>query len=85
MDAINVVGDIPIVSNFIIEIKISLAFLLVKIVKVSLKLFSKHFLIGKYELIKGIDNPEIIPNNIFILLKKKGITKPVYELNRYAT
>ena len=49
MDAINVVGDIPIVSNFIIEIKISLAFLLLKIVKVSLKLFSKHFLIGKYE------------------------------------
>jgi hypothetical protein len=52
--------------------------------KASLKLLSKHFLIGKYELVIGIDNPTDIPKTILVLLKKKGIGKWQYKLNKKA-
>ena len=76
-------GETPKFSNFIIETTISPIFLL-NIARVSLKLSSKLFLIGKNELIKGIEIPTAIPNIKLLVLKKNGITKAVYQLNKNA-
>ena len=63
------VGETPKFSNLIIETTISPIFLL-NIAKVSRKLSSKLFLIGKYELIIGIESPTAIPKIILKSLKK---------------
>ena len=77
-------GETPKFSSLIIETTISPIFLL-NIASVSLKLSSKLFLIGKYELINGIERPTKIPKIILKVLKKKGITRAEYQLNKNAT